>query len=237
MGNEAIEGSKMGSQLIMFVAIVGLALIAFLVGKNLMNTGLEQMESTVQSVNDSRFSDYNGKTVRGRAVKSAIDTFANDNVAIFVHTLAMEGDPDSGLALLQSGHVGQEGWQGIPHTNGNAAIVDEDNGLVKGSNLWYISGLAVDTNDGGSVYNDVLFVNYGALLSTEGKFEFDGKVTFNRDFALTKSGNVQYNADGSLITKQGTAEYIANSSSFNAQLIKNSAGETIGIIFFQKKTY
>ena len=39
MGNEAIEGSKMGSQLIMFVAIVGLALIAFLVGKNLMNTG------------------------------------------------------------------------------------------------------------------------------------------------------------------------------------------------------
>jgi heme/copper-type cytochrome/quinol oxidase subunit 4 len=39
LGNEAIEGSKMGSQLIMFVAIVGLALIAFLVGKNLMNTG------------------------------------------------------------------------------------------------------------------------------------------------------------------------------------------------------
>jgi len=233
MGNEAIEGSKMGSQLIMFVAIVGLALIAFLVGKNLMNTGLEQMESTVQSVNDSRFSDYNGKTVRGRAVKSAIDTFANDNVAIFVHTLAMEGQ--SGLDLLQSGHVGQEGWQGTPHTNGNAAIVD--NGLVKGSNLWYISDLAVDTNDGGSVDKDVLFVNYGAQLSTEGKFEFDGKVTFNRDFALTKSGNVQYNADGSLITKQGTAEYIANSSSFNAQLIKNSAGETIGIIFFQKKTY
>jgi len=232
MGNEAIEGSKMGSQLIMFVAIVGLALIAFLVGKNLMNTGLEQMESTVQSVNDSRFSDYNGKTVRGRAVKSAIDTFANDNVAIFVHTLAMEGD--SGQALLQSGHVGQEGWQDI-HTNDNPVI--DDNGLVKGSNLWKISGLAVDTNDGRSVDKDVLFVNYGALLSTEGKFEFDGKVTFNRDFALTKSGNVQYNADGSLITKQGTAEYIANSSSFNAQLIKNSAGETIGIIFFQKKTY
>lgn len=234
MGNEAIEGSKMGSQLIMFVAIVGLALIAFLVGKNLMNTGLEQMESTVQSVNDSRFSDYNGKTVRGRAVKSAIDTFANDNVAIFVHTLAMEGD--SGLALLQSGHVGQEGWQDT-HTNGYDAIKDVNNGLVKGSNLWYISDLAVDTNDGGSVATNVLFVNYGALLSTEGKFEFDGKVTFNRDFALTKSGNVQYNADGSLITKQGTAEYIANSSSFNAQLIKNSAGETIGIIFFQKKTY
>ena len=232
MGNEAIEGSKMGSQLIMFVAIVGLALIAFLVGKNLMNTGLEQMESTVQSVNDSRFSDYNGKTVRGRAVKSAIDTFANDNVAIFVHTLAMEGE--SGLLLLQSGHVGQEGWQDT-HRNGDHAI--DDNGLVKGSNLWKISGLAVDTNDGRSVDEDVLFVNYGALLSTEGKFEFDGKVTFNRDFALTKSGNVQYNADGSLITKQGTAEYIANSSSFNAQLIKNSAGETIGIIFFQKKTY
>ena len=232
MGNEAIEGSKMGSQLIMFVAIVGLALIAFLVGKNLMNTGLEQMESTVQSVNDSRFSDYNGKTVRGRAVKSAIDTFANDNVAIFVHTLAMEDE-----SLLLSGHEGQEGWQKKDiHGNDDGPAFD-GNGLVKGSNLWKITGLTVDKNDGGSNYNEVLFVNYGALLSTEGKFEFDGKVTFNRDFALTKSGNVQYNADGSLITKQGTAEYIANSSSFNAQLIKNSAGETIGIIFFQKKTY
>lgn len=224
----------MGSQLIMFVAIVGLALIAFLVGKNLMNTGLEQMESTVQSVNDSRFSDYNGKTVRGRAVKSAIDTFANDNVAIFVHTLAMEGD--SGYELLKSGHTGQNNWEDTPHSNGGNAKTDSE-GIAKGSYLWRITGLPVDTNDGNGTDSEVLFVNYGALLSTEGLFEFDGKVTFSRDFATTKSGNVQYNADGSLISKQGTAEYIANSASFNAQLIKNSAGETIGIIFYQKKTF
>jgi hypothetical protein len=233
MGTEAIEGSKMGSQLIMFVAIVGLALIAFLVGKNLMNTGLEQMESTVQSVNDSRFSDYNGKTVRGRAVKSAIDSFANDNVAIFVHTLSMEGN--TGLALLQSGHTGQAAWLGVPHNNGGATIVSD--GLTKGSNLWSLTGLAVDTNDGLGSSTSITFANYGAQLSTEGKFTFEGKVTFDRDFALTASGNVQCNADGSLIAKQGTAEYVANSASFNSQLIKNSAGETIGIIFFQKKTF
>ena len=223
----------MGSQLIMFVAIVGLALIAFLVGKNLMNTGLEQMESTVQSVNDSRFSDYNGKTVRGRAVRSAIDSFANDNVAIFVHTLAMEGD--SGLTLLRAGHNGQDTWQVTPHVNGSSPVIEA--GLTKGSNLWRISELTVDTNDGSGTSTDVLYINYGAQLSTEGEFTFDGKVTFSRDFALTASGNVQYNADGSLIAKQGTAEYISNSASFNAQLIKNSAGETIGIIFYQKKTF
>ena len=34
MGDEAVEGSKMGTKLIMFVAIVALALVAFLVGKN-----------------------------------------------------------------------------------------------------------------------------------------------------------------------------------------------------------
>lgn len=229
MGNEAIEGSKMGSQLIMFVAIVGLALIAFLVGKNLMNTGLEQMESTVQSVNDSRFSDYNGKTVRGRAVKSAIDSFANDNVAIYVHTLSMEGT--AGLTLLQGGHTGQDAWQATPHINETPVVGGGS------SNLWAISDLAVDTNDGTGTSTNVLFVNYGAQLSTEGEFEIDGKITFSRDFALTGSGNVMCNADGSLITKQGTAEYIANSASFNSQLIKNSAGETIGIIFFQKKTF
>jgi hypothetical protein len=233
MSSEAIEGSKMGSQIIMFVAIVGLSLIAFLVGKNLMNTGLEQMETTVQSVNDSRFSDYNGKTVRGRAVKSAIDTFANDNIAIFVHTLAMEGE--AGLELLRSGHIGQDTWQVTPWVNGEAWTGGD--GETSASNLWSLSDLAVDTNDGHGTSTNVLFVNYGAQLSKEGKFEFDGKVTFSRDFALTKSGNVMTNADGSLLSKQGTAEYIANSASFNAQLIKNTAGETIGIIFYQKKTF
>lgn len=208
MGNEAIEGSKMRSQLIMFVAIVGLALIAFLVGKNLMNAGLEQMESTVQSVNDSRFSDYNGKTVRGRAVKSAIDTFANENVAIFVHTLAMEGD--SGLALIHTGHNGQPAWEGAPHVNEN---VTDKSGHA---NLWSISGITVDTNDGSTQSDNVTFVNYGAQLSTEGKFSFEGKVTFDRDFAMTSSGNVQCNADASLLSKQGTAEYVADSASFNA---------------------
>lgn len=236
MGNEAIEGSKMGSQLIMFVAIVGLALIAFLVGKNLMNTGLEQMESTVQSVNDSRFSDYNGKTVKGRAVKSAIDTFANDNVAIFVHTLSMGGESDgtSGLALLQSGHD-QESWKST-HVNSSPATSGEGSSAI----IWEISELSVDTNSGSSTDGEsepVIFVNYGAQLSTEGQFTVEGKVTFSRDFALTKSGNVMCNADASLMSKQGSAEYIANSASFNAQLIKNSAGETIGIIFYQKKTY
>lgn len=228
MGNEAIEGSKMGSQLIMFVAIVGLALIAFLVGKNLMNTGLEQMENTVQSVNDSRFSDYNGKTVKGRAVKSAIDTFANDNVAIFIHTLSMEDD-----TLIKANHTGQDAWQVTPHDNSNPAA----SGSGTSSNLWSLSGLAVDTNDGTSDDSGVIFVNYGAMLSTEGEFTFEGKVNFSRDFSLTKSGNVMCNADASLMSKQGSAEYIANSASFNSQLIKNSAGETIGIIFYQKKTY
>lgn len=230
MGNEAIEGSKMGSQLIMFVAIVGMALIAFLVGKNLMNTGLEQMESTVQSVNDSRFSDYNGKTVKGRAVKSAIDTFANDNVAIFIHTLAMEGKESEVLGQ----HAGWENDFPVSNVGAqNSYPADPDNEDAEGnpvqvaaSQMWIINGQSVDTNVMNvTTKEDVLFVNYGAMLSTEGVFSFEGKVTFSRDFAISESGNVLYNADGSLLSKQGAAEYIANSASFNSQLIKNAAGK------------
>lgn len=237
MGNEAIEGSKMGSQLIMFVAIVGLALIAFLVGKNLMNTGLEQMESTVQSVNDSRFSDYNGKTVRGRAVKSAIDTFANDNVAIFVHTLAMDQEISS--LDIEKTHPT---WSRSAHTN-----FTDTTSTPGSSQVWRFTysedtagkqyGLTVDRNDGTTLNDGVIFVNYGAMLSTDGTFTFDGKINFDRDFALTGSGNVMTNGDGSNISKHGSAEYIANSANFNAQLIKNTAGETIGILFYQKKTF
>ena len=104
MGDEAVDGSKMGTKLIMFVAIIGLALVAFLVGKSLINTGVDNMESSSKSINDSRFSDYNKKIVKGRAVKSAIDTFQNEEVIIIVHTLS-EGSNSQSETVTKDGFI------------------------------------------------------------------------------------------------------------------------------------
>lgn len=114
MGDEAVDGSKMGTKLIMFVAIIGLALAAFLVGKSLINTGVDNLETSSKSINDSRFADYNKKIVKGRAVKSAIDTFQNEEVIILIHTLS-EGSQtikDDGAAT-EKGSITQSGKSNI----------------------------------------------------------------------------------------------------------------------------
>lgn len=88
MGDEAVDGSKIGTKLIMFCAIIALVLVAFLVGKSLINSGVDNLETTSKSINDSRFSDYNKKIVKGRAVKSALENFNGEEVIILVHTLS-----------------------------------------------------------------------------------------------------------------------------------------------------
>lgn len=225
MGDEAVDGSKMGTKLIMFVAIIGLALAAFLVGKSLINTGVDNMETSSKSINDSRFSDYNKKIVKGRAVKSAIDTFQNEEVIILIHTLS-EGSQtikDDGAAT-EKGSITQSGNSNIL---GRTLEGNEQTVTIGG-------GVNFDNNskigEGGSTA-----VNYNALVKSAVTAK-DGGYIYDDDFKTNKStGAVEYNLNTTNITKKGQPEYIADGSSFDAALIKNSSGEIVGIVFSQKK--
>lgn len=231
MGDEAIEGSKMGSKLIMFGAIVALAIVAFLAGKNLMGTGIKNMEDTVAAINDSRFSDYNGKIVRGRQVKYAIDTFANENVAIFIHTLEMGNDTTS----LSTDHPD---WalSSSAATTGKKRVLWKFTAGSAGSDTVTKGSLPVDTKAGTST-TDCVFVNYGSMLDGKsGTFELDSGVKFTGDFESSDSGSIAYNAETQNITRQGRAEYVADGANYNAALIRNSSNEIIGILFYQMKT-
>ena len=208
MGDEAVEGSKMGTKLIMFVAIVALALVAFLVGKNLVNTGVTTMETASTSISDSRFSDYDKKTVRGRAVKSAIESFANEEYAIIVVTLSM--------------------------ADNKTGAIPTDTPSVKSTN-------AKLQNSKGDTVTDATGVNYNALLRAQSGTVTvpmqNGTVVYDDDFRTNTAGNVEYNLNTTNLTKKGTGEYIADASSFQANLIKSTAGEIMGIVFLQKKLY
>ena len=212
MGDEAVDGSKMGTKLIFFVAIIGLALVAFIVGKSLVNTGVDGLEQSVQSINDSRYSDYNGKVVRGRAVKSAIENFANEEVAVVVATLNC-ADNMTGVAAS------------VPNTctvNVNGVNMNKSDGTVTTGNK--IVGIG---------YNALLAQPKAAATITAK----DGKAIYDGDFATDTSGagSILYNLDTASLNKKGSFEYIADNASFNAKLIQNSAGEICGILFIQKK--
>ena len=223
MGDEAVDGSKMGTKLIMFVAIIGLALAAFLVGKSLINTGVDNMESSSKSINDSRFSDYNKKIVKGRAVKSAIDTFQNEEVIIIVHTLS-----EGSNSKKEAGSV-----DGLIKSGDKSSILGERE-LTGNEKVVSIEGTKFDSNtaigDGGTCG-----VNYNALVKAKIKAENGGYI-YDDDFDTDDTtGAVKYNLNTTNITKKGQPEYIADGSSFDAALIKNSSGEIVGIVFSQKK--
>lgn len=229
MGDEAVDGSKIGTKLIMFCAIIALVLVAFLVGKSLINSGVNNLETTSKTINDSRFSDYNKKIVKGRAVKSAIENFNGEEVIILVHTLA-EGsnkakDPGSSKegkilkeALTIEGFLGYT--QGsLTGTNARAmAIGNDDN--------W-------DSQDESGVGAN-FFMNYNALAASPVVLK-NGDYVYDSDFDTDASGNIMYNNSTENLTKKGSMEYVSDSSSFKASLIKNSAGEIVGILFAQKK--
>lgn len=240
MGDEAVDGSKMGTKLIMFVAIIGLALVAFLVGKALVNTGVDNLEGASRNINDSRFSDYNNKVVKGRAVKSAIDNFANEEVIILVHTLT-EGDFSSnGSATVDTfaSKVNKtrsaDDQELNKETDGSST---NDSGSLQ--RCIQIKGITADNNSGIGKDANPCFVNYNAVANNK-----DGAISVNKknggyvydeDFVTDKNtSSVLYNLQTRYISKKGAAEYIADGSSFDASLIKNKSNEIVGIVFSQK---
>ena len=220
MGDESVDGAKLGTKLIMFVAIIGLALAAFLLGKSLVNTGVDQMETSVKSIKDSQFSDYDAKIVRGRAVKSALSTFGNSECAIIICTQAMAE------AELKSANAVKNEIKGV---QGNAVT-------IKGNSM---------EKDTGARYGDVIGINYNAQLGKENGISAIGTVTISNgvvklesgeDF-FTEDGNIKYYMDTSRISKKGQMEYIADTSSFYANLIKNDSNDILGIVFTQRRLY
>lgn len=233
----------MGTQLIMFVAIVAIALAAFLVGKGLVNSGLDNMETTVGKVNDSRFSDYNNKVVRGRALKQAIDNFANEEVAILVNNLAFNGTATTGSPNTIQSSLGTDNY------NKTTVSTIETSGNGGETSSGKVSGYTTTGKDCSNVW----FVNYNAVLgaknSSNGKNEITKNLTikdlykdtttggyvFLNDFVTSDNGDVQYYLVTTPLSKKGDVQYVADSASYQANLIKNSSGEIMGIVFIQRK--
>lgn len=237
MGDEAVDGSKIGTKLIMFCAIIALVLVAFLVGKSLINSGVNNLETTSKTISDSRFSDYNKKIVKGRAVKTAIENFNGEEVIILVHTLAEGSCPAIGGADKDKAGktFNRSAVETILGYDQNALEGTKAQGVaIEGDNNW-------DSQTGaGNGIN--FFMNYNALVSTDTKNAKNAKVTltngdyiYDADFQTDDSQNVVYNNNVENLTKKGSPEYVSDSSSFKASLIKNSAGEIVGILFAQKK--
>lgn len=229
MGEESVEGSKMGTSFIIYAALIGLAILAFTAAKYLVGSGTNEIQNNAQAVEDSVYDDYNAKPVSGTGVKTALETFKGHDIMILVHTLC-EGD---------------EGGNFIGAVNVERNAGDKIGFTATDKNPWRVvrvDGFSADSNygvgmDKGPGDNGAYFINYGAVAANgkdvhakkgSGMFIYDG------DFFEDKNtGEVIHNVQTKYIGKRGSAEYISDDGLFDANLIKDQSGEITGIMFSQ----
>lgn len=227
MEKEISSGTMLGIVLIALAAVIGLGFGVFSIAKGVANEGTVGVQDNLNAVSDSAFEDYNDKIVTGTMVKSAVQNFAGKSVAIFINTNAM----DVGVKSYGQ-HKSLSVWPlaaGKFDATKRADVANAD--ATKPAAVGVI-----DTAN--AVVGAGLFVNYNAVLDSTGvtKFEIkDGVYVTDAAFKLdTATGKVVFDNTIGGFSRTGNCEYLSPSAKFTANLIKDTSGTSIGIVFEQQ---
>ena len=87
------EVSKLFSMALILIAIavfIGMGFTIFGSGKAIANTGTNNVVSSVQTVNDSMYDEYDNTTISGLMVKNGINKLTAEDKAVLLHTNSMD---------------------------------------------------------------------------------------------------------------------------------------------------
>ena len=82
MENEISSGAHLGVVLIALAAIIAIGFGVFGIAKAIANDGTAKVETSLKSVSDQEFKDYDQVICTGTQVNSAIQNFAGKYVAV-----------------------------------------------------------------------------------------------------------------------------------------------------------
>ena len=153
-------------------------------------------------------------------VKSAVQNFAGKSVAILINTNAMTKGVKS-YANHDALYVRDVG--GVYYVNYGAVIAKGAGGTAPAT----VKGGSAIT--GGTSTFDKLTDDAG----TAGAVIKDGVLTISDPFTTDANGKVLLDNSVGGFSRTGNCEYISPSAKFEANLIKDTSGTTIGMIFKQ----
>lgn len=240
MEKEISSGTMLGIVLIALAAVIGLGFGVFSIAKGVANEGTVGVQDNLAVVSESSFEDYNDKIVTGTQVKSAVTTFTGKSVGILINNTAMDKEvkPYADHKSIQLFTLKDDGQN--KDNDGAQSLTQAD------TKLEHLGA----TPTGGTSY----YVNYNALfgstvtvdsdtsaatVKTENPFDLilkDGVYTASGLSFAVDSANGKVGFDNSVggFGRTGNCEYIAPTAKYNANLIKDEAGTTIGIVFTQR---
>ena len=235
MEKEISSGTMLGIVLIALAAVIGLGFGVFSIAKGVANEGTVNVQDNLGTVSESAFEDYNDKIVTGTMVKSAVTNFSGKSVGLLINTTAMDKQVKP-YASHQSLQVYQLSKSGTTEINSATQVLGSAQylGRTDANSKYYVNynalfGATAETDADGITTVKWDTNQDGVLKLKDGVYQSDG-VSFAVD---EQTGKVQYDNSVGGFSRSGNCEYIAPTAKFEANLIKDTSGQTIGIVFTQ----
>jgi hypothetical protein len=228
MEKEISSGTMLGIVLIALAAVIGLGFGVFSIAKGVANEGTVGVQDNLAGVQDSAFEDYNDKIVTGTMVKSALQSFQGKSVAILINTTAM----NKGVTSYQQHTAGCTVFSldNVPYVNYNALLAKGSNGMEA------VKPLTVGAAVGSSAKDGSVSAATGAQVVMNGEDAAtmkDGALVISHAFAIDSTGKVSTDTGIGGLSRTGNCEFISPNSKFTANLIKDTSGTNVGILFTQ----
>lgn len=241
MEKEISSGAMLGIVLIALAAIIGLGFGVFAIAKGTANTGVTNVQENLEGVSQSSYTDYDQTIVTGQQVKSAYQNFEGKSTAVLIATQAVKDSMSSTGVKIKDGSAGiKEKYKtvdSVPMVEAKGAKSTDASGKAYGDLGW-------ETSNGTAITE--AYINYNALLANDqGGYSgsksnagvpliyFDNNCYRAEHGYYTNSGKVGMNNIAGNMSKSGMIEYLPTSARFQAYLIKDASGTTMGIAFEQ----
>lgn len=237
MEKEISSGTMLGIVLIALAAVIGLGFGVFSIAKGVANEGTVGVQDNLGTVSESAFEDYNDKIVTGTMVKSAVTNFTGKSVGILISTTAMnkEVKPYASHQSLQVYQLKESGKTILSAPNmveGGDSDTDKLGNTPPSGEKYYVNYNALFGSEA-SITEGLTTVTWGkegSLELKDGVYQADGI-----SFAVDKnSGKVQFDNSVGGFSRTGNCEYLSATAKFDANLIKDTSGTTIGVVFTQR---
>lgn len=214
MEDNVALGIRISVTVVLVASLVATVLTLMVIGQSILGGGQNKLQTGLSSIQQQDLQQYSNVVKKGSVVKSVLNLYQGEPVAILVKTTALytsasPGDGANANTTSATSGVGAYFNYGtlLVGTNSNVTLADS--------------------------YKHVI-INAGASISAGAVKGLEGQAHLESTLSIT-NGVKNTNYDTAGVVAIGNAESILDNGLFYCQLIKDITGEIIGIVFTQQK--
>lgn len=246
----------LGITLIAIAVVITLGFGIFAVGKRLANSGQNDLVAQVDQVNQAVYTDLDQQTITGTRMKGIVTQMSGQNCALLVATTSflnaqaqqatMNGNLASDIANIpfvqvDIGKADANTEFRVKTSQGTelkTPILVNYNSILKNAVYGGTNGAKLKVTASGATLDGVAAYDVNAetdktsgMASQTIQFK-DGTFTTKQEY-LTKSSRVSKYENKADLTSAGKTMFISDGAKFETYVLKDTAGNYVGLVFFQ----